>query len=141
MKALNITEESLANLTTKELEALQTALNKEMAKRKNKVASVCYEHDCKDCSKYHRNKYKHWAKLVNAVNITKSNGYAFVGDFLHVDSQAVVPSDSIVVERCKDRLRCYRITGKGKELVCEGDISSKVTFISAVNEVVLEGGK
>lgn len=141
MKTLNEIEKSLINLSDEELENLKMLLNKEITKRKKVTVSVCYEHDCKNNSNYHLKKHKHWSKLINAVDLTKCNGFAFIGDFLHVDSQSIIPANSIVVERCHNILKCYRITEKGKALVCEGQINSMVTFIDEVNEALLEGGK
>lgn len=141
METLYEIKESLIKLSNTDLEDLKIELNKEMAKRKNVTGDVCYEHDCKDSSKYHLKKYKHWSKLIEKVDLSKCNGYAFIGRFLTVDKQNIVPSGALVVERCDDRLRCYRITSEGKELACEGQANSMVTFISAVNEALLEGGK
>lgn len=141
MKTLNEIEKSLINLSDEELENLKMVLNKEITKRKKVTVNVCYEHDCKDSSKYHLKKYKHWSKLIEEVDLSKRNGYAFIGRFLTVDKQNIVPSGALVVERCDDRLRCYRITSERKELACEGQANSMVTFISAVNEALLEGGK
>ena len=74
---------------------------------------VLYAHNCKNSANYHRSKYKHWAKLVTAVDTTKTNGYAFAGDFLRFESEHKVPAGSIIVEVCDKDITAYRAKADG----------------------------
>lgn len=104
--------ENLTNMTNEELLAGITALEAELKSRQNVETNDCvYTHDCKGSAKYHLGKHKHWAKLVKAIDKSKTNGYAFIGDFLSVRAEHRVPKNSIVVEVCGTTLTAYRITG------------------------------
>ena len=70
---------NLKEKTKEELFALLSELKFEIASREEKFA--LYEHGCSDGSNHHLKKYKHWAKLVTAVDLSKNNGYAFQGKF------------------------------------------------------------
>jgi len=99
-------------MTNEELLAGITALEAELKSRQNVETNDCvYTHDCKGSAKYHLGKHKHWAKLVKAIDKSKTNGYAFIGDFLSVRAEHRVPKNSIVVEVCGTTLTAYRITG------------------------------
>lgn len=76
---------------------------------------VLYAHDCKESSKYHLNKYKHWAKHIKVVDQSKTNGYAFDGDFLAVYAEHKLPVGALVIEVCDRNAYLYRIAPEGKE--------------------------
>ncbi len=98
---------------------------------------VIYTHDCHNSAKYHKGKYKHWCKLVKSVNTDKVNGYAFDGDFLSLNTENLVPVDSIVVEVCGNDYTAYRIVGDNdKKEVASGTKSNLVTFIREVANYV-----
>lgn len=42
---------------------------------------------------------KGWSKLVTAVDATKTDGYAFIGQFLNDDTETDVPVGSVVVQK------------------------------------------
>lgn len=75
---------------------------------------VIYEHECKDSAKHHLSKYKHWAKLINKVDVTKTNGFAFDGQFLDVQSEHKIDEGSLIVEVCGDDVSLFRLEKDGK---------------------------
>jgi hypothetical protein len=93
---------------------------------------VLYTHDCKTSAKYHLNKYKHWAKQVHAVDVTKADGYAFQGEFLSVAREHKLPVDSIVVEVCGATITAYRLDADGKERLASRSTRSMSSLIQVV---------
>ena len=85
---------------------------------------VLYTHDCKESSKYHLKKYKHWAKHVKAVDESKTNGYAFDGDFLAVYAEHKLPVGALVVEVCDSDIELYRMGAEGKEQLAKASTRS-----------------
>lgn len=125
----------LNKLSDDELISLQIEIIKEK-NRRNPKSLICYENDCIRKSKKHLAKYKHWSKKIDAVDTSKKNGYAFIGNFLPVDRQAGVDDGSIVVERCDTFFKCYKISENNKELLCEGTSKNMFEFINKVNELI-----
>ena len=130
--------ENLTNMTNEELLAGIAALKAELKSRQNMGTSDCvYTHDCKESSNYHLGKYKHWAKLVKAIDKSKTNGYAFIGDFLKVQNEHRVPKNSIVVEVCGTTLTAYRITGDHeKTKISSAGMKSLSSLISELFDLV-----
>jgi hypothetical protein len=130
--------ENLANMTNEELLAGITALKAELKSRQNVETSDCvYTHDCKGSSNYHLGKYKHWAKLVKAIDKSKTNGYAFIGDFLKVQNEHRVPKNSIVIEVCNTTLTAYRIIGDNeKEKISSASTKSLSSLIGKLYDLV-----
>lgn len=124
----------LKHLSNEELEELKKEVEKESRQRNALNERLCYENDCKGSSNYHFRKYKHWAKLVTEIDTSKNNGYAFIGEFLSITNQDLVPLNSLVVERCGNALKCYRITSNGKKLITNGSVYNMVNFIARVNQ-------
>ena len=117
---LNLKEMSLEELT-----ALAAEVKKEIAARGPQSPElVLYTHSCKGAAKHHLGKYKHWAKRLTGVDATKTNGYAFLGDFLYVGNEHKIPTGSIVVEVCGADLSVYEVTGDGKMLLDSGSTKS-----------------
>lgn len=91
------------------LEKVIADIRQELENRE--VANCLYTNECKASSKYHREKYKHWAKLITGVDTTKTNEYAFLGKFLGIAEEHLLPKNSIVVEYCEAHgVTAYRIT-------------------------------
>lgn len=126
----------IKQLTIDELRELKREIEEEIRVRQEAEAKkVVYTHDCKDKASYHKGKYKHWAKLVTSVDSSKTDGYAFVGEFLKIDSEHYVPAGAIVVEVCSDTFTAYKVIGDyKKELISEGKRNSLVPFIRVVEE-------
>jgi hypothetical protein len=133
IKMLNLSE-----LTTAELEALAAAIKKEIASRKVETQKkYLYTHACKYGSNYHLKKYKHWSKLVTAVDTAKTNGYAFVGDFLNVSAEHLLPIGSIIVEVCDEDITAYKITDSDtREKIAEGKTRSMYKVIKLVADIM-----
>ena len=97
---------------------------------------MVYTHRCKNSAKYHHGKYKHWAKLVYAVDTSKTNGYAFDGDFLVVTAEHKVPVGSVIVEVCDKEIDCYIMEASGKRNVASGRTDSMSGFIDTVSRLM-----
>lgn len=78
------------------------------------MTKVVYEHECKGSARHHLMKYKHWAKLITSVDMSKTNGFAFDGEFLDVNSEHKIDVGSLVVEACGDTITLFRIDEDGK---------------------------
>jgi len=78
------------------------------------MTKVVYEHECKGSARHHLMKYKHWAKLITSVDTNKTNGFAFGGEFLDVNSEHKLDVGSLVVEACGDTITLFRIDEDGK---------------------------
>jgi hypothetical protein len=78
------------------------------------MTKVVYEHECKGSARHHLMKYKHWAKLITSVDTSKTNGFAFDGEFLDVNSEHKIDVGSLVVEACGDMITLFRIEEDGK---------------------------
>jgi len=124
----------LKSLTLEELKNLEAEVKKEIASRQEKPELVLYTHQCKDKAKHHLNKYKHWAKLVSSIDTTKTNGYAFIGDFLNVAAEHKVPVGSIVVEVCDTTITAFEMSASGAVEIG----SAKTTAMSGLIEALAE---
>jgi len=121
------------SMSTEELGRLIEEARKELAsRRENKL--VLYTHHCKNESRYHLSKYKHWAKRITGVDTTKTNGYAFQGDFLNVREEHKLPVGSIVVEVCGDYVTAYELTENGKKEFATAQRKSMSALIEKVAE-------
>jgi len=95
---------------------------------------VLYTHGCKNSSNHHLRKYKHWSKHIKGVDVTKTNGYAFQGDFLAVTAEHKLPAGALVVEVCDTTATLYRMAPDGKvELFSAGtrSMSKLIEFAAA----------
>jgi len=134
-----VTMIDLTQLTTQELEGLMAQVRQELASRRaDTSALINWSHVCSGASNHHLSKYKHWAKLVKSVDATKSNGYAFDGEFLHVRNQHKVPVGGIIVWVCGKDLVASRITVDGPVTVAEGTYDRMADFVDAVAAVMDE---
>ena len=120
--------------TDDQLKELIEEAKKELMKRKKQL--VVYTHDCKNAARHHLGKYKHWSKLVTSVDTSKTNGYAFGGDFLTVTAEHKLPVGSVVVEVCGGTIEAYIMKPEGKEYQFKASTSSMSDFIEKVAELV-----
>lgn len=127
--------ENLKNLTTEELKALIAQIQEELNSRQSPAQLVLYTHNCKSSAKYHLEKYKHWAKRVSSVDTTKTNGYAFVGDFLNTTSEHKLPVGAVIVEVCDTKISCYQMQPEGKQKIAEGRTTAMSSFIDEVDKL------
>ena len=106
--------ENLGPMSTEALTALMAAIQAELARRTDAAgAKVLWTHPCQEASKHHRQKYTHWAKCVIDVDTTKTNGYAWQGDFLNVEAEHLVPVASFIVWACDDTIYVDQIANDG----------------------------
>lgn len=124
---------NLKELTLEELNFLQNQIVKEKDLRTNNYC--IYTHGCCERSTHHLNKYKHYAKRITAIDSSEKNGYAFIGDFLSVHKQNLVPEGSYVIEVCSNNLTLYRVHEDKDELLLTGNDREYVTFIKKAKEV------
>lgn len=117
----------------------ETAIEKIQEKLQPKEKqNVVWTHDCYNASKYHKNKYKHWAKLLTGVDDTKISGYAFLGDFLKTFDQNFVPKGSYVLEFCDRSATLYKVTSDfEKEEIASGSVRD-INFIRETKAVLEE---
>lgn len=128
MPKLNKIVTNLNELTNEELQKLkQEVLERINLKRGTK--HVIYTHACYGSSNYHFRKYKHFSKLITSIDDTKSNGYAFNGEFLLADKENLIKDGSFVVEVCDCSLSLYKVEADGIKLVLQGNSRRYVSFI------------
>lgn len=127
----------IANLSVEELKNLQFEIAEELKKREVDAPKVIYLHDCASATDYHLGKYRHYAKLLTGVDTSKTNGFAFKGDFIGVSDEHLIPSGSVVVERCDDTVIAYRVTGdRQKEKIAGCSAFRMIDFIRKLAEIV-----
>ena len=124
---------NLKELTIEELEILKTNVLKERESRITK--KVIYTHDCFGSSNYHMNKYKHFSKKLTGIDESKTNGYAFSGDFLSVECENLVTEGSYIVEVCMGIIKLYKASDNEKELLLKGNSGAYVSFIRKAKEI------
>ena len=127
---------NLKEMSIEELNNLIKGAKEELAKRNNK--KVIYTCDAKEKSEYALKKYKNWAKVLKSIDTTKTNGYAFVGDFLNVRTENLVNAGAYILELVDDNnYYLYRaLENNEKELVLEGKKTELITFINKSAEFV-----
>lgn len=120
---------NLKELSIEELNDLLKDVKEEIASRNNKKIIYCC--DVKGNSEYSLKKYKSWAKLISDIDTTKTNGYAFIGNFLNVRTENLVNAGDHVVELVEDNnYYLYKaIEDNKKELILEGNKNDLITFI------------
>lgn len=128
-------ETEISNLDLDELEKLKSVVNI-VIKEKRIDANTIYTHDCYGSSKHHFGKYNHWAKVIKKIDDTKTNGYAFIGDFISIEKENIASVGDYVVEVCASELKLYKALDKNeKELLAEGRYNSFVSFIKECKEI------
>ena len=132
-------ENVLKTMSMDDIKQYVDLLNAEMEARKALHPKVGYKHDCHGCAQYHMNKYKHWCKHVTRVDRSKTDGYAFIGEFLNPANEHVIAQGAVVVEVCGKDYFAYRVTGDfTKELIAEGKRGSLYKLIAAVDAALKE---
>ena len=125
---------NLKDLSIQELKRLSFEVKEEINSRESQKL-VVYTHGCKNSANYHKRKYKHW-KLVKIVDTTKTNGYAFIGDFLNIDYGHKVKVGSIIVEVCSSTIKAYKTNENGFELIAEATTNSMSEFIDKISLLI-----
>lgn len=127
-------KEKLMEMELNELKEIKLEIEKLIAKKSESKELALYTHNCKGSASHHLSKYKHWAKLITSVDTTKTNGFAFQGEWLNVKLEHKLPVNSVVVEVCHKDITAYVITKNGKQKINEADTSSMSNFIEELNE-------
>ena len=123
---------NMEDMSIEELKSLESQIKSEIASRQKSTDLVLYTHRCKDSANHHLRKYKRWAKLVTAVDTSKTNGYAFAGDFLRVEAEHKIPVGSIVIEVCDTKITAYQITPDGPVKFGSANTSSMSWLIEEI---------
>lgn len=123
---------NLKEMTIEELQALLVEVRREIESRQEKPELVIYTHDCKNSARHHRNKYKHWAKLVTGIDTSKTSGYAWQGEFLSVHAEHKVPIGSVIVEVCDNTITAYEMTADGKSKIDSARTNSQSALIDLI---------
>ncbi len=96
------------------------------------MTKIIWTSDCLGCADYHRNKYKHWAKIVTSIDQSKQDGYAFTGDWLDYFRENEIEDADFVLEfDCNQKYRFYQVNDKENAIV-----GTRSTFISFRNECI-----
>lgn len=86
--------------------------------------------------------YKRWAKEITAIDTTKTDCYAFFGNWLNKEDETenVVSKGSYILEYIgtKENQFClYKaLDNNNKELVLEGDKKNLISFIREASKIV-----
>ena len=129
----------LKTMSMDDIKQYADLLNAEMDARKALHLKVGYKHDCHGSAQYHMNKYKHWCKHVTRVDRSKTDGYAFIGEFLNPANEHAIVHGAVVVEVCEKDYSAYRVTGDfEKELIAKGKRGALYNFIAAVDTALKE---
>lgn len=86
--------------------------------------------------------YKRWAKVITSIDNTKTNCYAFVGDWLSKENNTenILIKNSYIIEfigRKENQFTIYKATDNNKkDLILEGDTNSLVSFILKAREII-----
>lgn len=124
--------ENFESMTLEQLKQLKTEIGNEILKREPRDDMVVYVHDCAESSNHHKNKYKHWSKLVTGVDTSRADGYAFAGEFLTFGREHMVPKNSIVIDVCDDQIYAYEMDGAENICFAQSDKRRMAEFIKTV---------
>lgn len=86
--------------------------------------------------------YKRWAKEITSIDLTKTDCYAFSGNWLKKDDEVenIVSKGSYVLEyigRKENQLCLYKaLDNNKKELVLEGDLKKLASFIIEAGKII-----
>lgn len=86
--------------------------------------------------------YKRWAKEITAIDTTKTDCYAFSGNWLSKEDETenLVSKGSYVLEyigRKENQLCLYKaLDNNKKELVLEGDLKKLASFIIEAGKII-----
>ena len=125
----------LKNMKSEELKELLNAVKNELDKRESD--KIIYNCECKSNTYNWIKKHGVWAKIVNAVDTNKTNGYAFIGDFLSVLEENLIPRNSFVLEVEEGTFQLFKATDNcEKTLVLEGKRKEMISFIRECKKII-----
>lgn len=108
-----INTSNLKNYSKEELQDIKDLIDEEL--KRFKVKTSTYLHPCYNTSFYHKQEYKHWCKLIKEIDKSKTNGYAFVGDFIRFYEEVKIPVGSYIVEYSACTPNCYSLVYVGEK--------------------------
>lgn len=126
----------LTKLTIEELKKLVEDAKKEIANREEE--KIIYITDFKRGN----SGCKRWAKELISVDTTKTDCYAFSGNWLKKEDEVenIVSKGSYVLEyigRKENQFCLYKaLDNNNKELVLQGDINKLISFILEVGKIM-----
>lgn len=127
---------NVSEMNTEELLVAKAEIEKRIEEINGKKKKLClYTHRCKDSANHHMGKYKHWAKLVSGIDTSKTNGYAFIGEFLGVNYEHMVPEGSIVVEVCDCTIIAWKIGVDKDEKLGSAYTNSAAELINKLSQL------
>lgn len=126
----------LTKLSVQELNKLIEDAKTELASRKDE--KIIY------LTEFRRGNsgYKRWAKEITAIDTTKTDCYAFSGNWLSKEDETenLVSKGSYVLEyigRKENQLCLYKaLDNNKKELVLEGDLKKLASFIIEAGKII-----
>ena len=129
----------LQTMSIEELEELSKKINDEIRLRKAKESGVLFTPRCKGSANHHMRKYKHWTKILTGIDDTKTNGYAFLGDFISSSKEHLLPIGTILIDVCDSDYGVFEIIDHDEtKLLIKYEGGSFYKFILKVKEI-LEG--
>ena len=126
-------KEMLENLKA-ELETREEK-TEEKTEEKENIIYCTDDHDLQ--SNRHFGKFNHWAKILKSIDVSKTNGYAFIGDFIPYKQENLVKKGSIVLEHDENGFTAYRaINDNEKEMLMNATRTNLVTFIKELKKIM-----
>lgn len=95
---------------------LKKIIHKAQTELNNKTADkMLYPHDCYSSPSYHLKGYRHWAKKIDSVDMSKTDESALEGEFLNVSTEYELPLNSVIIEaRGQNGVIVYILENNGK---------------------------
>ena len=128
-------------MSTEALKEMLENLKAELETREEKTEekeNIIYCTDDYDLqSNRHFVKYNHWAKILKSIDDSKTNGYAFTGEFIPYKQENSVKKGSIVLEHDENGFTAYRaINDNEKEMLMNATRTNLVTFIKELKKIM-----
>lgn len=126
----------LTKLSVEELKKLIAEANKELENRTEE--KIIYVTDFKRGN----SGYKRWAKEITSIDLTKTDCYAFSGNWLKKDNEVenIVSKGCYVLEyigKKENQLCLYKaLDNNKKELILEGDLKKLASFILEAGKII-----
>jgi hypothetical protein len=86
---------------------------------------------CFGSARHHLGKYKHWVKKISKVDFDKTNGYAFIGDFLTYDKEISADENDYIIENSCGTYYFYKAKD-GRENGVEGTYREFSSFLEKI---------
>ena len=131
----------LKEMSTEALKEMLENLKAELETREEKTEekeNITYCTDDYDLqSNRHFAKYNHWAKILKNIDDSKTNGYAFEGEFIPYKQENLVKKGSIVLEHDEKGFTAYRAVNENeKEILMNATRTNLVTFIKELKKII-----